>query len=49
MLFEVTPEKKVVWQLTDPDGSTLITAAKLIPSWTPAFPNARNAPAKSKK
>jgi hypothetical protein len=44
MLFEVTPEKKVVWQLTDPDSSTLITAVKQIPSWTPAFPNARNAP-----
>ena len=40
MLFEVTPDKQVVWQMTDRNSSTWLTAAKRIPSWTPAFPKA---------
>jgi hypothetical protein len=44
MLFEITPEKKVIWQLVDHKSSTRLTAVKLIPSWTPAFLEAANAP-----
>ncbi len=36
MLFEVTPDRKVVWQMTDKNSATWITAVKLIPSPTPA-------------
>lgn len=32
MLFEMTPAKQIVWQMTDPDSSTRITAVKLIPA-----------------
>jgi hypothetical protein len=32
MLFEVTPDKQVVWQMTDPNSSTWMTTVKLIPS-----------------
>lgn len=35
MLFEITPEKKVVWQLVDKTSASLATGVKLIPSWTP--------------
>ena len=37
MLFEITPDKKIVWQKLDQDGSSWLSAVKLIPSWTPAL------------
>ena len=48
MLFEISPDKKVVWQMTDRDSSTWMTAVKQIPSWNPALPAAKNAPGSAK-
>jgi hypothetical protein len=31
MLFEITPDRKVVWQMIDPDGSTWMTMVGLLP------------------
>lgn len=36
MLFELTPDKKVVWQIKDLKGNSQVTTLKPIPSW-PAF------------
>lgn len=35
MLFEVTPDKKIVWQMKDLKGDTWVTSIKPIPSWSP--------------
>jgi hypothetical protein len=31
MLFEITPDKKIVWQMIDPKGSTWMTVVRLLP------------------
>lgn len=30
MLFEITPEKKIVWQMLDPEGTTWMTAVRVL-------------------
>jgi hypothetical protein len=44
MIFEVAPDKKVVWKMTDLKSASWITSVKLVPSWTSAFQGAKNAP-----
>ena len=36
MLFEITPDKKIVWTMMDKNSSTWMTVVKLIPSWNAA-------------
>lgn len=36
MLFEVTPDKKVVWKMMDLRGESFVVSVKPIPSWVPA-------------
>lgn len=35
MLFELTPDKQVVWQVKDLKGDSWVTSIKPIPSWSP--------------
>lgn len=35
MLFEITPDKEIVWQLQDPDGSSWLSLVKLLPPASP--------------
>jgi hypothetical protein len=36
MLFEITPDKQIVWQMLDRDGSTWLTEVRLLGQITPA-------------
>lgn len=36
MLFELTPDKKVVWQIRDVKGTSQVTTIKPVPSWPAA-------------